>query len=124
MKRGVGLTLVGVLLAWLSLGGFAIAAWASVIDSRWSFRGPTLLVGLLYGVSAISSGIGILRMRAWALTPLKGWAVATIAAVWLPRLSAKIDYPVWQTVLGALLAAALCLAVYRYVARRLLEPAA
>ncbi len=124
MKRGIGLTVVGALLAWLSLGGFAVATWASVIDSRWWFRGPTLLVGVLYGVSALLSGIGILAMRTWALAPLKLWAAATIAVVWLPRLSAKIDYPIWQTVLGSLLVAAFCIAVYHYVARRMVRPAA
>ena len=124
MKRGLGITILGILLVWLSLGGFAVAAWASVIDSRWGFRGPTLFVGVLYGLSALSSGLGLLRGRTWALTPLKGWAAATVAVVWLPRLVRNNDYPIWQAVLGSVLAGAFCIAVYQYVARRLARPAA
>jgi uncharacterized membrane protein len=124
MTRPLGLTVLALLLAWLSLGGFVIALWASTIDVRWSFRAPALIVGAVYGLSALAAAVALWRLRQWAHIPLKVWTLATVLAAWLPRLTAQNDASIWITVLGSLVVGVVALLIHRYAIGQLAQRAA
>jgi hypothetical protein len=115
---------LALLLAWLSLGGFVIALWASTIDVRWSFRGPALIVGGIYGLSALAAALALWRVRPWAHIPLRVWVLATVSAAWLPRLTAQNDAPVWLTVVASLVSGAVALLIQRYAIGQIAQRAA
>ena len=124
MTRPLGLTLLALVLAWLSLGGFVVVLWASTIDVRWSFRGPALILGATYGVSALVAAVALWRVRPWAHVPLKVWALATVSAAWLPRLTAQNDAPMWITVLASLVLGVVAVLVHRYAIGQVAQRAA
>jgi hypothetical protein len=119
-KRSRSLTVIALLLAWLSLGGFGIATWASVIDTRREAQVALVIVGLWYGLSALGAAAGIWRMRPWALQALTSWGGATLAAGWLPQFL-MMNQPPLSTGIGAtVLCLLIVVPVWLHVRRSLL----
>jgi len=77
-QRPGWLTLAAALLCFASLAGWMLAVAA--------LAGPDLQdigIGAWFGASALSSGIGLSRLRRWALGALGSCAAATIAMTYV-----------------------------------------
>jgi hypothetical protein len=121
-ERPAPLTVIALLLAWLSLGGFTIAIWASTIDVRFGAQVALVVVGLWYGVSALGAALGLWRMRSWALPLVASWGGATLAAGWLPQFLTRNQPPLSTGIGATALLLLVVLPVWFYVRRRLRRP--
>lgn len=122
MKRPVGFTLLALVLAWTSLGGFGLAYWAATTHVRLGTRLAFGLIGLVHGGSGVWSAVGLWRVRPWALRPLLVWAIASTAACWLPYLMLPNQPSWWPAVLSTALVAGFLALLLRYVSGRLPQP--
>ena len=114
MRRPRSFTLLAVLLAWLGLGGLALAFWAHSIDVRPGVALAFQAGGLAYGLSALVSAIALWRVRPWAGTALRAWGVAAGAGALLPLLVVKAPASPILQALGSVLVVRLCFAVARW----------
>jgi hypothetical protein len=74
--RPVGVTLLALGLGWLSLAGFANAAFRSAGDPE----GFPLVIGAgLYGISAAAAAVGLWSRARWAPRAFLAWAVCALA---------------------------------------------
>jgi hypothetical protein len=115
----MSLTVIAVLLACLSLGGFAVALWASTIDVRAGGQGTFVIVGLWYGMSALGAAIGLWRMRKWTLLLLGSWGLANLAAGWVPQFITRNQPPLAVGFGGTLMLLAVVAPLWFFVRRRL-----
>ena len=122
LARPKSLTLVALLPAWLSLGGFAIAIWASAITPRSAAQATFIVVGTWYAVSALGAAAGLWRVRAWALPFLTSWGVATLVAGWLPQLVVHNQPPLAPGIGATLQLLVVVLPLWFFVRRRLPPP--
>jgi len=118
-RRPVGFTLLALGLGWLSLGGFAIAAAAPLLDDRMSVRLAIAGVGLLYGGGALVAAVGLWHMRSWSIYPMRVWGAAAVLSAGVPALLSQEPPAGWIVVVGALLIVTVVLVTELYVRRSL-----
>jgi len=122
LKRPLGFTLLALALAWVSIGGFGLAYWAATTQTGSVTSLAFGALGIVYGVSSLWSAVGLWRVRAWAWHPLLVWALASLAACWLPFLVSPNQPSRWPPVLGTLLMAGFLLVMLPYVRARSPQP--
>jgi hypothetical protein len=124
VKRRFGITVLALLLYWLSLGGFAMAILAPNLRELgvpWAWY---RLAGLLYGLLAVASATGLWRLAPWSSIAFAAWAAVAIAAGILPALTLpNADVPWWVIPLGIVLAAAIFVPLGHYIRRSVPAPA-
>jgi hypothetical protein len=92
-------------------------------ESETSLQKLCSIVVMAYGLFAVLGVIGLISRQRWVVGAAAAWGVAvTIAAVLAPTAWAPGEVSSWQITLGALVAGAIGLTVYRVV-RWLMNPA-
>jgi FtsH-binding integral membrane protein len=121
--RPLGLTILALLLGWLSLFGFGIARWATQLDprldSRPAVRATFGIVGLLYGCSALAAASGLWRLRPWSLRAIYVWGVFVVLVAWLPTFVLRDKPPVSTAIGGSFMLAFLVLIIVLFARSRL-----
>jgi hypothetical protein len=118
VKRPLGITLVALMLAWLSVGALVLAMTAETLaptGDRWRL----VQVGaLLYSVAAAVAAFGLWKLRRWGYVAFVGW-VATVLAIglWWPASFPRFTLPQWAAWLWIAVVAAIMLPLGRYVRR-------
>lgn len=106
------------LTAFFGMGGIGDYA-----ESETGLQKLCSVVVTAYGLFAVLGVIGLISKQRWVVVVAAAWGVAiTAAAVLAPTAWAPGEVSWWQIALGALVAAALGLTVYRVV-RWLMDPA-
>ncbi len=78
LKRPTGFTILSLLLGWLAVAGFANA----VIHFK-SNHGSILMGALafFYGVTALTSTIGLWKLKSWAYRSFLAWSIVVVATL-------------------------------------------
>ena len=123
-KRPLGLTLLALLLAWLSLGAviLAVVKPTPTPDLPWAWY---QLAAGMYALTALPAAVGLWTRSSWAPRAFSIWSVVALLAGVLPALTmpTPLANSVILPVVILLLGAVILLWLGRYV-RRSVQPAA
>ena len=115
-KRTSGITVLSLILGWLSLAGFANFY---MITTNSNFGTPTLgVAAIAYGCVALATSIGLWKMKNWAYKAFLIWCAIVITFSFIFQFSIG-DIPLLQFALYLLLIGSILFAVARYVQRAL-----
>ena len=81
MNRPIGITLLALLLGWLSIAGFL---WAFAVPLEEAFGEYDIVMrvlAFLYGAFALASSVGLFKCKWWARRAAWGWMVCCAATM-------------------------------------------
>jgi len=123
-RRPRGLTVLALLLAWLSVGAITLALVrpTPTPDLPWTWY---QLAAGLYALTAIPAAVGMWRRNSWAPTAFSIWSVAALLTGVLPTLTIPMPLASRWPLAGLVLPIGAVFLVWlgRYV-RRSIQPAA
>ena len=115
-KRTSGITVLSLILGWLSLAGFGNYY---VMLSNPNYGTPAIsYVALAYGCMALLTCIGLWKMKQWAYKSFLLWCAIVIIFGFIYQYSIG-GIPLWQFALFLLLIGTIMFTVARYVQRAL-----
>jgi hypothetical protein len=124
VKRPFTITILALVLYWLSIGGIGLAILAPALARLSVPWGLYRAAGLAYAVTAMITATGLWRLAPWSYSAFIVWAGVAIAAGTLPALTlSNADVPWWVVPAGVALFAALFVAIARYIRRAVPAPA-
>ena len=72
MKRPFGITICALLLGWLAIAGFG-NGWIILSGQISELPKSIGLIAFFYGITALSSTIGLWRMKPWGIIAVRSW---------------------------------------------------
>jgi uncharacterized membrane protein len=127
-KRPLGITLVGLAMAWLGFAAFMNALVFPRATPEF-FPAHVLALAVAYGFTALATTVGLWRMRSWALTAFRAWGVVCLLLMISFLLVFRVDLAIAHDPAGQLvLLAIFCMTViaiywlvHRYIRRRVVS---
>jgi hypothetical protein len=124
VKRPLKITILALVLYWLSVGGIGLAILAPTLARLNVPWGWYRAAGLAYAATAMITATGLWRLAPWSYSAFIVWAGVAIAAGTLPALTLpNADVPWWAVPVGIALFAVGFVAVARYIHRWVSTPA-
>jgi hypothetical protein len=124
VKRPLGITILTLMLGWLSLAGIGLALLAPTLARLNVPWGWYRAAALAYAVTALIAAAGLWRLAPWSYSAFIVWAGVAIGAGTLPALTLPTaDMPWWTVTLGIPFFVAGLAAVARYIRRSVPAPA-
>ncbi len=80
MRRPIGITVLALILGWLSIGGFG-NAWVILGTDEPYLPSVLGVLALVYGVVAMALVIGLWRMQPWSIVALRGWMLVCLGTM-------------------------------------------
>ncbi|MEW8101056.1 MAG: hypothetical protein AB2785_04740 [Candidatus Thiodiazotropha endolucinida] len=114
VKRTKGITVLSLLLGWLSLAGFGNSY---IMMSNSGYGSPAFGIGAAaYGILAFAACVGLWKMKRWGYTAYLLWAAAVIALSFLFQFTVD-GIPIWQFALFVVIVGAALAGIARYIRR-------
>lgn len=124
MKRPLGVTLVALMLACLSVGAFVLTMTAETLAATGAQWRLVQVGALVYGLAAAVAALGLWKLRRWGYVAFVGWvATVLLIGLWWPAAFPGFTLPQWAAWLWIVVVAAIMLPLGRYVRRTIARAA-